>query len=144
MGGDCRDTSIRPCWLYVERHETNLAWSAGSAAGKWGLFTGFPHLWFGLIHRDLPGKNLVDYRFALAGGDRRASLGFAYGWSRGNTPHLGRQNHFVAGTLVRPSPTFPPGLTFAATPGFSAREGPLDLALRPLGHERLTLFADGA
>ncbi len=136
---------VNPALLaYVERHETNLAWSAGSAIGKWGLFTGFPHLGFGLIHRDLPGKNLVDYRFALAGGDRRASLGFAYGWSRGNTRHLGRQNHFVAGTLVRPSTYLSAGLTFAATPGFSAREGSLDLALRPLGHERLTLFADGA
>ena len=135
---------VNPALLaYVERLETNLAWSAGSAAGKWGLFTAFPHLGFGLIHRDLPGKNLVDYRFALATGDRRASLGFAYGWSRGKTHHLGRQNHFVAGTLVRPSPYLSAGLTFAATPGFSAREASLDLALRPLGHERLTLFADG-
>ena len=136
---------VNPAMLaYVEQHETSFAWSAGSATGKWGLFTGFPHLGFGLIHRDLPGKNLTDYRLSLAAGDRRASLGFAYGWSAGNRRHLGRENHLVSGALLRPSGYLSAGAAISATPDFSAREGALDLALRPLGDERLTLFAEGA
>ena len=128
---------------YVEQYETSLAWTTGSARGKWGLFSAFPHLGFGLVHRDLPGKNLTDYRLSMAAGDRRASLGFAYGWSAGNTRYLGRRNHFVSGALLRPSRYLSAGATFTATTGFSEPEGTLDLALRPLGGERLTFFADG-
>ena len=136
---------VNPALLaYLEQHETSLAWTTGPAPGKWGLFSGFPHLGFGLIHRDLPGKNLTDYRLSLAAGDRRASLGFAYGWSAGNTRYLGRRNHFVSGALMRPSKFLSAGATFTTTPGFSEREVTLDLALRPLGGGRLTLFTDGA
>ena len=128
---------------YVEQHETSLAWTTGSARGKWGLFSALPFLGFGLVHRDLPGKNLTDYRLSMAAGDRRASLGFAYGWSAGNTRYLGRRNHLVSGALLRPSGYLSAGATFTATTGFSEPEGTLDLAVRPLGDERLTLFADG-
>src|SRR4029453_7398181 len=56
--------------------------------GRWGLFTGFKNLGFGLVHNklSLPGGEIstTDYRIALSGGTRDVSMGLGYGWSGGD------------------------------------------------------------
>ena len=140
---------VNPALLnYVDRMETVFAWSAAPdhphGTNQWGLFTGLPHLGFGIVHRELPGADLYDYRIALSGGDRTTSLGLGYSWSSGKTNLSQRQNSFVIGALLRPSARLSLGLTFTTTLSTAAREGTLDLALRPLDNERFTLFSDYA
>ncbi len=140
---------INPALLtYVEEMETSFTWTDApdqqGVANQWGVFTGFPRLGFGLIHQELPGEDLKDYRIALSAGNRSTSLGIGYGWSSGQTDFLKRKNLLVVGALVRPSPRLSLGFTFTTALSIAAREATLDLALRPLGSERLTLFADYA
>ena len=132
---------------YVEQFESIFAWSDASSqrrpANQWGLFTGLPHLGFGLLQQKLDGRQLRDYRLAVSAGDRRFGLGFGYGWST-STRLLGRKEHLVLGAFLRPSPRLSTGLTLTSALSNSAREAALDLALRPLGTARLVLFADCA
>ena len=137
---------VNPALLnYVDRMETVFAWSAAPdhphGTNQWGWFTGLPHLGFGVVHRELPGADLYDYRMSLSAGDRTTGLGLGYSWSSGQTDLLQRKNSFVVGALLRPSPRLSLGLTFTTTLSTAAREGTLDLALRPLGNERLTDLA---
>ena len=140
---------LNPALLnYVDRMETVFAWSAARdqphGANQWGWFTGFPHLGFGIVHRELPGPDLYDYRIALSAGDRHTGLGVGYSWSSGQTALPRRKNSLLAGVLLRPSPHLSLGLTLTTTLSAGARQGSLDLAIRPLGSERLTLFSDYA
>ena len=139
---------VNPALLaYVEAAETVIAWSDEGEARRpvndWGVFSAIPHVGFGVIHRRLEGTSFADYRLSVAAGDRNASLGLGYGWSRGGDPDVRPGRAFVLGGLLRPSPRFSLGLTGTVSPTFSAREGAVDLALRPGGTDRLTLFADG-
>ncbi|MEE3259916.1 MAG: S49 family peptidase [Candidatus Latescibacterota bacterium] len=133
---------------YVEHMENVLAWSTASnrhaLSNQWGLFSALPHLGFGLIRQEFNGRQVGAYRLGLSGGDRSFSLGLAAGWASGQSRFFGRKGHFVLGGLWRPSPHLSFGATLTSTYSASAREGTIDLALRPLGNERLTLFADYA
>jgi protease-4 len=133
---------------YVERMENVLAWSTasgrGNLANQWGLFTAMPHLGFGLIHQERNGRDVSEYRLGVSSGDRAFSLGLAAGWAGGKADLFGRKGHFVLGGLWRPSPHLSAGATLTSTFASSAREGAVDLALRPLADERLILYADYA
>ena len=139
---------VNPALLaYVDGMETAFSWSGESGmtdvAPDWGIFSAIPHLGFGVIHRELQGeRGFNDYRFAAAGGDRSVGVGFAYGWSSGGDLRGAPESVLVLGALLRPSPRISLGLISTLTPSLDAREGVGDLALRPLGTDRLTLFAD--
>jgi len=133
---------------YVERPEAVFAWSDAATglclANQWGLFTGLPHLGFGVVHQEQAGHGLSEYRLSLSGGDRRTGLGLGYGWARGSVRRFGRREHLILGGLLRPSPHLSAGLVLTTALSGSAREAAVDLAARPPGAERLTLFADYA
>ena len=115
--------------------------------GRWGLFTGFKNLGFGAVHNhvELPGGDVsaTDYRVALSGGTHDVSMGLGYGWSGGDDEdafdrerlmQLGltwRLNHFIS-------------IGANETWGLQAgdRGELVDLALRPLGNDRFTVFGD--
>ena len=132
---------------HIQGPETVFVWSdrrvKRQGSNQWGLFTGFPHLGLGMVHRRLPGRDLTDYNLAVASGDRSGSLGVAYGWSSGSAGRNGRHNRISIGTLVRPSQQVSLGITVVSTLD-GAREGVADLALRPAFGRRLTLFAEAA
>ena len=140
---------VNPALLaYVESAETVIAWSDQGEARRpvndWGVFSAIPHVGFGVIHRRFEGAGFADYRLSVAAGNRNASLGLGYGWSRRGDPDVRPGSAFILGGLLRPSTRLSLGLTGTVSPTFSAREGAIDLALRPGGTDRLTLFADGA
>ena len=56
----------------------------------------------------------------------------------------GSVRHGVLGAIWRPGPRLSVGGTFTSTFADVGREGAVDLALRPWGNERLTLYADYA
>ena len=139
---------VNPALLaYVDAMETTFSWTDESGGptpvNDWGVFSAVPHMGFGVLHRELEGVGgFNDYRLAVASGDRNASAGFAYGWSSGGDRAGAPASVLVLGTLLRPSPRISLGLTWTSTPSLDAREGVADLALRPLGTDRLTLFSD--
>ncbi|UCE19003.1 MAG: S49 family peptidase [Gemmatimonadota bacterium] len=135
--------------------ELQLYWSDERAKlnswKNWGLFTGLPHLGFGLVHRELhePGTGekpkdfgVTDYRIALAHGDRSMSFGFGYGWSKGYPENHPRDDILQVGTIQRPSRYASIGIAGAFAMGSSDRKGFLDVALRPFGDPAVTLFGD--
>ena len=117
---------------YVEGVEQGVAWSDSSSTQSWGLFTAAPHLGFGMVN----GRRDREYRAGLSTGDRNFSLGVSMGW--------GSVRHVVLGGIWRPGPRLSVGGTFTSTFANEDREGAVDLALRPWGDERLTLYADYA
>ena len=117
---------------YVEGLEQGVAWSDSSSTHSWGLFTAAPHLGFGMLN----GRRDREYRAGLSSGDRDFSLGMSMGW--------GSVRHVVLGGIWRPGPRLSVGGTFTSTFANEDREGTVDLALRPWGDERLTLYADYA
>ena len=64
---------------HIQGSETVFVWSdrrlKRQGINQWGLFTGVPHLGFGMVHRRVPGRDLTDYNLAVASGDRSGSLG---------------------------------------------------------------------
>ena len=117
---------------YIEGVEQGVAWSDSNSTYSWGLFTAAPHLGFGMIN----GRRDREYRAGLSTGDRDFSLGVSMGW--------GSVRHVVFGGIWRPGPRLSVGGTFTSTFANEEREGAVDIALRPWGDERLTLYADYA
>ncbi len=109
---------------------------------KWGLFTGFPHLSFGMIHQKLPmSKSVIDYRFSLAFGNKKRSFGLGYGWSRGETQGRAR-NVLMFGSVLRPCKFISIGKAAVFDVNSTDRNGIVDVGIRPLGTPVLTLFGD--
>ena len=135
---------VNPALLtYIEHPASTFAWSDARGGNvDWGMFTGLTNLGFGLVHRNLSGVDLTDYEVALAGGHRGFGLGLGYGWSGGATTAAGRRNRFTIGALLRPSRQLSLGLTLTSAFSSPGRELVTELALRPLGSDRLTLFGD--
>lgn len=108
-----------------------------NANRHWGLLTGARNAGFGWIRQG----ETDEYRFSLAGGDEGFSLGVGYGWTKGAPV-----NHTLVtiGSLIRPSRMVSIGLSGLFSQNHPEREGLFELALRPLGTDRLTLFGDCA
>ncbi|MEW6751828.1 MAG: S49 family peptidase [Candidatus Latescibacterota bacterium] len=119
--------------------------SANSRSGSslmrrdWALFSAAPHVGFSTVH--LAGEEGSEHRLALAAGDRRMGGGVGYGWESGAFADKHR-SHLVVGLLARPFRWFSTGATVTRTVAEADMEVAADLALRPLGSERLTLFAE--
>lgn len=138
---------INPALLtYAPPSGTVFTWSDRSdqpgAISDWGLFSNISRLGFGVLHQELPGDDLKEYRISLVGGNRNSGMGLAYGWSSGNTS--GRRNLLALGSLWRPAPSLSLGLVLSTALSGSAREALFDLGWRPGGSQRLTFFADYA
>ena len=78
----------------------------------------------------------------LGGGTRNASFGLGYGWSGGDTDAFGRESLLQAGLTWR----FSRRLSLGAVEQWGMQTGDrreiFDLAVRPLGNDRLTVFGD--
>lgn len=139
---------------YLHQPDLMFAWNTNSGyvrapwnnPNQWGLFIAVPHLGFGVIHNKVPGLNAAinDYRISLGFGDKTFSSGFGYGWSTGDRSLFQRQNVFTSGMLIRPIRFASLGLMTSWATSGGTKEGVVDLAIRPLGTELLTLFTDYA
>jgi protease-4 len=127
-----------------------FTWSGGSDAfddfDRWGLFTVIPvpKLGFGMIRSDGDAGAVTDYRMSVAFGSKKTSLGLGYGWSGGETEVFNRGKVVTVGTLTRPNRYLSLGLSGTFATSGDAKEGLLDVGIRPLGSELVTLFADYA
>lgn len=133
---------------YQHQPDLMLVWTDArgrwSDFNRWGLFTAVPNFGFALVHEKLGAANVTDYNVSFSAGDRSLSVGFGYQWSTGNRALFGRQALYTLGVVSRPNRYLSVGM--AGTTGASSRANELivDLAGRPLGDERVTLFADYA
>ncbi len=130
---------------YFRDKRDGRAWDV---ADHWGLFAGLRGLGFGAVYNraaNLPGGgelSVTDYRLALSGGDRRGGFGIAYGWSRGDTDQFGRTSVVQVGASERIGRYAAVGATGTFSTEKDDQSGLFDLAIRPLGDERLTVFGD--
>lgn len=113
-------------------------------ATRWGLFTAVPHLGYGMVRTARGDTSVTDHRLSFGFGDRTFSAGVGYGWSSGDRALLNRSNSWTLGLLLRPDRHVSLGLVGSAATTGDTREAAADLALRPLGTELLTVFADYA
>ena len=128
---------------YVRQADLLVNWDdAGNPAHRWGLFAGIPYAGFGMVHEKIDGASVADYHLSLAAGDRSISSGISYGWTMSDNPLLNKSSLMTLGTLVRPLPFLSGGLTYTAALNTKGYEFAGDLAMRPLGNEAVTIFAD--
>ncbi len=115
---------------------------------RFGIYTGFPGLTFGVRSIDTPVGRVNDYRVNLAADFDQLKVGLGYGWHGGDTEllpggeDLGRT--LSAGVLLRPSDYTSLGLTGTTGLSGNGAEAVADLALRPFGNEWLTVFGEYA
>lgn len=133
----------------LERSDLELIWSDGGGAWnsfqRWGLFAASPGFGFGMLHDKTGGRSVTDYRITVGGGDRSGGFGIGYGWSGGDDDDsVGRRNHLTLGVLSRPNRYLSIGLSGVLAFSGGGRNAAMDVAVRPLGNELITIFGDYA
>jgi protease-4 len=128
---------------YVRQPDVLVTWNdAGDPANRWGMFVGLPDVGFGMVHERIGGAAIADYNLSLATGDRTLSTGISYGWTVTDNPTLDKSSLLTLGTLYRPLPFISTGVTYTSALNTKGYELAGDIAGRPLGSERITIFAD--
>ncbi|MCX6150404.1 MAG: signal peptide peptidase SppA [Ignavibacteriales bacterium] len=131
---------------YVEKFDLMFNWSDRysnwSDLKHWGLFVATSNFGFGVVHQKIGGNATSDYKVSTALGSRNFSFGISYGWTKGHIEEFNRTDIMSFGVLIRPLKYFSFGLVGTASTQVNAREGYIDLAVRPLGNEIITLFGD--
>ncbi len=131
--------------------ELEFYWSsfnsdAFSGMNRWGTFLGLENLGFGFIHNkaQLPEgeRSVTDYRIGFGGGTGAFSTGVGYAWSGGDTDAFGREKFFQLGLTGRVQRFVSLSANVNLSTESTAHQELFDLAVRPLGDDRLTLFGD--
>lgn len=139
--------------VYAAMPGAELEWYGGiveddgqSGLDRWGLFTGLKHLGLGAVHQRMPAANgtyaVTDYRLALSFGDQSSALGVSLGWSRGDREAFARHTVMQLGTVQRFGAYVSAGLAGTFSTETADQSGLADLAVRPLGTDRLSVFGD--
>jgi protease-4 len=113
---------------------------------RWGLFLGLENLGFGAVHTRAPygtgDASVTDYRLGLGFGTHAASLGLGYAWAGGDEGVFDREELMQGGLTWR----FGRYLSLGAVENWGLQSGNrtevFDLAVRPIGDDRLTVFGD--
>ncbi len=133
---------------YVKQPDIMFAWSDQFGGftdfNRWGLFLGMPNMGFSVFNHTIAGMRLTDYRISSAIGTKSFGFGASYNWSRGDTDFFQRKNSVTLGTLIRPGRYFSLGITGTSVANFNHYEGVFDLAIRPMGNEKIAVFGDYA
>jgi protease-4 len=131
---------------YVRQSDVQFTWTDASRRwndfNRWGLFTAVPNFGFGLVKTKVGSYSITDYRLSLGFGDRTLGFGIGYGFVGGDKAAFDRRNTLTLGALIRPDPVLSIGLIGTATTSGGKSEGVVDLGIRPLRNEMLTLFVD--
>ncbi len=133
---------------YLHQPDFYFTWTDQNGSfgdfNRWGLFAAVPNFGFGIIQQETPLGSVSDYRISSAFGNRSFSAGVGYGWSGGDTDVFGREKLITAGLLLRPTRFISIGAVGQQTLRGKRQQVYTDLAVRPFGNERLTLFGDFA
>ncbi len=108
---------------------------------NWGIFAAIPNFGFSMYNQSIDKYHITDFKLSAGFGNNSFSAGFGYGWSKGNVNYFNRADIFSFGFLIRPNKYASIGLV-GNLPTNGEREGILDLAIRPLGNQLITLFGD--
>ncbi|MDP4172484.1 MAG: signal peptide peptidase SppA [Bacteroidota bacterium] len=131
---------------YSEGFNMLFAWKDHSGKfrefNNWGLFSSISNIGFGMIHRKYSAGTIANYKLSLAVGDRSFSTGLSYGWSNSDIADFNRTDILTLGFLLRPSKYVSAGLNGITALTENSHSIYLDLAIRPLGNELLSIFGD--
>ncbi len=141
-----------PALLNYQQHpDFMFSWSGEySGLSRRGLFFGLPSYgaWpatgLAIANHSVEDQRVTDYRLSTGFGSKTFGLGVSYNFSFRDTDFFERQNTFSMGTIYRPSTKLSLGFTGTTVSRFDHYEGVVDIAVRPFGNERLTVFGDYA
>lgn len=130
---------------YLHQPDLYFTWNDKSGGlndfNNWGLFAAIPNFGFSVVSLGDKENSITDYRLSTGIGGPIVSFGLGYSWTSGDIDFFKRSNELTIGSLLRFNRYFSAGLV-ANLPGNGEREGTIDMALRPLGNELVTLFGD--
>ncbi len=136
---------------FTDHFDLMFAWSGEYGSfNRRGLFLslpsfGFvPQTGFAVVNHTIDDKQITDYRVSTAFGGETFGIGAGFNLSVRDTEYFNRDHTITLGTIYHPSSFFSLGLTGTSVTNFSHYEGTIDLALRPFGNEKLTIFGDYA
>lgn len=148
-------------WAMMKRGEVAFSWNDRSTResrlDNWGLFMGGGGFGFSMRRVEVPNglrceqnglrcgqlAGVMDYQFALAGGDRETAFGVAYTFTRGDDyPIMQRDKRLTLGSLWRPCRHASIGAATTFSLERDERLAVADLGLRPFGTPFATLFGD--
>jgi protease-4 len=131
---------------YVRQPDFQFVWTDATGNwndfNRWGLFAAVPNVGFGIVKTKAGSASITDYRLSLGFGDRTLGVGLGYSFSGGDKSAFDRRNALTLGALVRPDPHLSVGFVGSTTTAGGRREAAMDLGVRPLGNELVTLFTD--
>ena len=133
-------------WNDLADENLNLKnWTAAFATNGFGF--NLQHWDYGYMNRfgEVSRYELYDYQIAFGGGDASHAGGIAYSWSKGTQgPGMERNDVLSFGSLNRPNRYASIG--FVGHYALQDRDlrGILDLGIRPLGTNLLTIYGDAA
>ena len=113
-----------------------------SGIGDWGVYTAGRGWGFAVQRQEIGGFKAKDYQLSFSGGHSGAAVGFSYTWHSGDEKELNRENLLSMGLLLRPSKYLSIGTVGTISTEKDHREGIVEVGIRPLGNNRLTLFGD--
>ncbi|HSL87934.1 MAG TPA: hypothetical protein VK870_01385, partial [Ignavibacteriaceae bacterium] len=130
---------------YLHQPDIYFTWtdlnSDSNDVDNWGLFTAIPNLGFSVVSYGGKNHSVTDYSLSAAFGGQVFSLGLGYSWISGESDLFQLSNKITVGSLFRFNRYFSLGLV-ANLPNEGEKTGIIDLAVRPFGTQRLTLFGD--
>ncbi len=109
----------------------------------YGLFVAFKNIGFSNYVQNVPSQGKINnYKILFSLGNKSTSLGFAYQWATSNTQIPFINKLITLSSLYRPNKFISFGIVGSTNPEYKDYEGALDLAIRPFGNEKITLFGD--
>ncbi len=109
---------------------------------RWGIFTASPGFGFYMTDNKSGSLRVTDFRISTGLGDKKAALGFTYGWSNGDAEPFGRYSFADIAVLFRPLKYLTFSGVYHQPHDNRARELMISAAVRPLGNEKFSVFAD--
>lgn len=109
---------------------------------RWGVFSASPGFGFYMTDNKSGSVKVTDFRISTGMGDKRAAVGFSYGWSNGDAGAYGRYSFAELGILYRPLKYLTLGGVYHQSVDGDQKEAMISAAVRPLGNEKVSLFAD--
>ncbi len=136
---------------YLKNPDLMFSWSGEqSDLSRRGLFFGIPSfggippIGFSIINHRSGFNRLSHLQISTAFGTETFGAGASFNFAILDTEYFDRNNTISLGTLYRPNRYFSLSLSGTTTSGVEHYEGVIDLAVRPLGNDRLTVFSDYA
>ena len=160
VAGGAAGAFFNPAVLGIERgidlqfHWTDDMEGTIPVVKNWALLSKFGNFGFnvhnwkyntpGILINGSPDIELIDYSAGLGFGDAEFAFGMGYTWSTGTvTNNFTRDNIISAGFITRPFRYLSTGAAYNYTPNRNHQRTIVDVGFRPLGNEKVTVFADG-